>query len=147
MGRKPLAAAVLVLTVVACGPAPGAESRITVEILNHVTEAVLTAVDRADCLSGTAALDGRTVLIERPRLAAVLEANRDGACAERSPALGIGLYHLAGGEIGAVRVDWDADGVAQPSADASRRYNACVTIERLVEEPGPRLVFNFAPCG
>ncbi len=123
-----------------------AADRIIVEILNHATEAILTVVETARCVDNAAALDGRTVLIERPRLGATLTVDRSGACATAGTVLDVALYHLAGGEIGRVEVAVAENGALAPSATAGRGYNACVEVTRAPTESGLRLTFDFAPC-
>jgi hypothetical protein len=137
--------AILLAALAACAPADR-DDRVELVIVNRATEALLVAVDDARCLDGAATLDGRTILIERPRLSARLRIDNAGSCATTVPALEIGLNHLAGGEIGHLALAWDDDGRVVPAATAEVAYNACAAITREEGPDGPRLIVDFAPC-
>lgn len=135
----------LLAALAACSPAAG-DDRVELVIINRATEALLVAVENARCLDGEAALDGRTILIERPRLSARLRVDKANACAEVAPALEVGLSHLGGGEIGRLALAWDGDSRVTPTATAIAAYNACVSVAREDGPDGPRLTVHFALC-
>lgn len=142
---RPGRAIALLAVLAACSPA-GGDDRVELVIVNRATEALLVAVEDARCLDGAAALDGRTILIERPRLSTRLRVAADGACAGTAPALEIALRHLGGGEIGRLTLSWDGNGRTVPAATAAAAYNACVSVAREDGPEGPRLIADFAPC-
>ena len=119
----PIAPFAVLAILVACSPA-GGDDRVELVIVNRATEALLVAVEDARCLDGTAALDGRTILIELPRLSTRLRVAKAGPCAGTAPALAVALRHLAGGEIGHLALSWDGDGRVFPAATAAAAYNA-----------------------
>jgi hypothetical protein len=135
----------LLAVLAACSPA-GRDDRVELVIVNRATEALLVAIEDARCLDGAAALDGRTILIERPHLSTRLRVDDAGACAGTAPALEIVRRHLGGGEIGRIALVWDGNGRADPTADAEATYNACVSVAREDGPDGPRLIADFAPC-
>lgn len=135
----------LFAVVAACSPAAG-DDRVELVIVNRASEALLVTVEGMRCLDGAGALDGRTILIERPRLSVRLRVEKAGACAETAPALEVSLRHLGGGEIGRLALAWNGDRRAVPTATAEAAYNACVAVGREDGPDGPRLTADFAPC-
>ena len=139
--------ALLLAVLAACSPAAG-DDRVELVIVNRATEAVLLSVDRARCLdpAAIATLDGRTILIERPRLSVGLRVDRSGACAAAAAALDISLRHLGGGKIGHLALAWDDDDRLTSAATAEAAYNAYVSVARDEGPSGPRLTVAFTPC-
>lgn len=121
--------------------------RITLVIFNQATEAAHLAVEESRCLDGAAAFGGRVVLIERPRVSAILRIMTDGACAGgRSARLRISLTDLAGGIVGTLALE-GADPDIVFFAEGAKQANVCADTGRAGPAAAPVFTVRFRPCG
>jgi len=145
MARSFAMAVLMVLLGAGVSHAQSSE-RLTLVIFNQVTEAVHVYVQKARFLEGTKALDGRVVLIERPRTAASFRVLSEGECAaDPAVRLHITLTDLAGGTIGTVALEGTVEDMTLSAHSAMQSF-VCTQVERSGPASAPVFTARFQIC-